>query len=262
MQIGAMTNPFKKLLPQIDWIGKNGFNFIDLAVEPPLTINGEMDCQAIRKAADRYNLDILIHTSPHLPLADRHLKKRKAAWTELLNAVKFAKDLGSPLVTVHYLGAPASFSFYETIAIYANLLQHLIQSVKGAKISVALENSPANKLEVNVFRRIFNQVPELRLLLDVAHAHLNTNTDVISDFLNDTVLGQRLSHIHISDNDGIDDLHLPLGYAENGIDWKKIIRMIRNHPYDGRITLEVFSPSQKHLLISQNKLLEWWDEAK
>jgi len=261
MQIGVMNNPFKKLLPQIHWIGENGFDYIDLAVEPPLTLNREMDCQAIRKAADLYNLDIVIHTSPHLPLADRHLKKRQAAWTELLNTIKFAQDLGSPLVAVHYLGAPAFYSFHKNVAMYVDLLQYLIHAVGRTKVSVALENSPSNKMETKVFREIFNQIPEIRLLLDVAHAHLNNDIDVADDFLNDMVLGQRLSHIHISDNNGMDDLHLPLESVRNGINWKKMIRMIRNHPYDGRITLEVFSPDQKYLLISRNKLMKWWDEA-
>lgn len=262
MQIGAMTNPFKKLLPQIQWIGENGFDYVDLAVEPPLTLNGEMNCGAIRKTADRYNLDIVIHTSPFLPLADRHLKKRQAALTQLLDAVKFAQDLGSPLVTIHYLGAPAHYSFHKTVSIYVDLLKCLIHTGNGAKVSVALENSPANKMEAHVFRTIFKQVPETHLLLDVSHTHLNTDVDVAGDFLNDAVLGQRLSHIHISDNNGVEDLHLPLGSVRNGIDWKKMIRMIRNHPYDDRITLEVFSPDRKYLLVSRNKLLKWWKDAE
>lgn len=126
---------------------------------------------------------------------------------------------------------------------------------------VAIENSPANRDEVSIFREIFRQVPDARLLLDVGHTHLGAAGNRAGDFLDDPVLGSRLAHVHVSDNNGVGDLHLPPGSVRNGMDWQETVRMVRNHPYDGRITLEVFSPDPEYLLLSRKKLIQWWEAA-
>ena len=259
MQIGAMTNPYQDLLPQIHWIGKHGFDYVDLAVEPPLANAPDVDSRAVLEIARRYNLDIVVHTSPYLPLASRHSVTREAAWSELAKTVDLAGALGSSLMTIHYLGAPAFFSMQQIIETYENLLKFLLQAAKKSGISIALENSPINQGEAPLFREIFRRVPDARMLLDVGHTHLNTDTNLAGDFLKDPILADRLIHVHISDNNGRDDLHLPLGSVRNGIDWPDMIHAIRNHPYTGRMTLEVFSPDPEYLLVSRDKLLKWWN---
>lgn len=260
MQIGAMTNPYKDLLPQIHWIGRHGFDYVDLAVEPPGANARDLKSREILNAAAPYQLDIVVHTSPYLPLASRHTETRQAAWSELLHSVDLAVALNSRLVTIHYLGAPAFFSPEQTIGTYARLLDFLIRPARKAGVMIAIENSPANQGEAVLFREIFRQVPDARLLLDVGHTHLNTAKDSTDDFLADPILGARLAHVHISDNNGLGDLHLPPGSVRNGIDWPETIRRLRSHPYDGRITPEVFSPDPAYLLMTRDRLLAWWGE--
>lgn len=96
MEIGAMTNPYKDLLPQIHWIGSHGFDYVDLAVEPPLARLSAIDRPEVLEAAGRYDLGIVVHTSPYLPLASRHRTIRRAAWAELAAAIALATDLRSP----------------------------------------------------------------------------------------------------------------------------------------------------------------------
>jgi len=261
MQIGAMTNPYRDLLPQIHWIGKNGFDYVDLAVEPPRATASDIDSRAVLEATASFNLGIVVHTSPYLPVASGHLATRHAAWAELAGAVSLADSLGSSLMTIHYVGAPAFYTGRDVVDIYAGLLSYLLQAAGDTQMRIALENSPSNQGEVLLFREIFRREPNARLLLDVGHTHMGTETNAAGSFLADPIVGQRLSHVHLSDNNGRDDLHLPLGATRNGIDWRKMISMLRNHPYDGRMTLEVFSPDLDYLLMSRDKLLKWWDEA-
>jgi sugar phosphate isomerase/epimerase len=261
MQLGVMTNPLKDPLPQIDWIGKNSFDYVDLTVEPPRAEHTDLDHHDIRKTLNRNNLDVVVHTSPYLPIANPHQAVRDAARAELLNALDLACKLGSPLLTLHYLGRPKFFSVEKTVEIYARLLTALVRAADGKDIAIALENSPINRGEVGLFRKIFRQVPEARLLLDVAHTHIHTAANLAGDFLADPILGNRLSHVHVSDNDGLSDLHVPLGSVRNGINWPEMIRNLRTHPYDGRITLEVFSPDPDYLLVSRDKFLAGWNKA-
>lgn len=261
MQIGAMTNPYRELLPQIHWIGEQRFDYVDLAVEPPMADLQAVDAGAVREALRRHHLDIVVHTSPYLPLTSRHTAARTSAWSELGHTLALAGSLGSALVTLHYLGAPAFYSTRQTVDTYVELLAMLVSAARGTGMAVALENSPINRNEPQLFREIFRQVPDARLLLDVGHTHINAGVDSTGAFLNDPVIGERLVHVHLSDNNGAADLHLPPGSVRNGIDWPETIRMVRHHPYDGRLTLEVFSPDADYLLMSRDKVRRWWQAA-
>jgi sugar phosphate isomerase/epimerase len=71
--------------------------------------------------------------------------------------------------------------------------------------------------------------------------------------------GDRLSHVHLSDNRGGEsDLHLPLGAGT--IDWKNVVRMLKRAGWDGTVTLEVFSREREYLLMSRRLWLKWWGE--
>ena len=62
--------------------------------------------------------------------------------------------------------------------------------------------------------------------------------------------------MHLHDNHGKYDEHLPLGKGNLKI--KKIIKTLKKY-YDGTITIEVFSKNRKHVLQSRNKLKRTWN---
>jgi len=64
-----------------------------------------------------------------------------------------------------------------------------------------------------------------------------------------------LKHVHLSDNKGSEDLHLPMGTGN--IDWKKILKILKKY-YQGTITLEVFSKDKDYALLSKEKLRRLW----
>ena len=84
---------------------------------------------------------------------------------------------------------------------------------------------------------------------------MNTHFDEYLDRL-----GDKLMHVHLSDNDGTADQHLPLGaVVRNPTDWPAHIKKLKASGYDGTITLEVFSEEKKHLLSSRELLRGWWE---
>ena len=60
------------------------------------------------------------------------------------------------------------------------------------------------------------------------------------------------------DNDGLRDLHLPLGVGN--IDWHKLIAYLKKI-YNGTITLEIFSREKEYILHSKRILERIWDES-
>ena len=85
MQIGAMNHPARDVVAEIDWIGDQGFDFVDLTLEPPAGEPGRIDVDAIRAALDRHHdrwdeyIDRLgpklahVHLSDNDSSGDQHL---------------------------------------------------------------------------------------------------------------------------------------------------------------------------------------------
>ena len=70
------------------------------------------------------------------------------------------------------------------------------------------------------------------------------------DFIN--LFADRIDHIHISDNFGKEDNHLPIGTGT--IDFPKIVKALKEIGYNKTITLEIFSRDKDYLKISRDKL--------
>jgi sugar phosphate isomerase/epimerase len=98
------------------------------------------------------------------------------------------------------------------------------------------------------FIPIFKQFPNLKLTLDIGHANIGSKFDKRNlEFINK--LGDRIGHVHASDNFGKDDNHLPIGAGV--INFKKIIKRLKKIGYDDTVTLEIFSKDREYLRISR-----------
>lgn len=63
MKVGAMNHPAKDPLGEIEWIGKNAFDFVDFTLEPPAADPEQIDPRAVRAALERHRLGV-VHTPP------------------------------------------------------------------------------------------------------------------------------------------------------------------------------------------------------
>ncbi|MGZ9584908.1 sugar phosphate isomerase/epimerase family protein [Paenibacillus marinisediminis] len=82
------------------------------------------------------------------------------------------------------------------------------------------------------FVRLFDEIPTITALIDVGHAFINGwNTPNVLQSL-----GQRLSAVHLHDNDGIGDLHQPIG--EGKIEWEPIWQALGGMKHSFRSILE------------------------
>ena len=69
--------------------------------------------------------------------------------------------------------------------------------------------------------------------LDFAHAYISGTN--IEEWVNK--LGKYTKHIHINDNDGVSDMHLPVG---KGIfPWKKYTELLKKFPQEVSVLVEV-----------------------
>jgi sugar phosphate isomerase/epimerase len=112
----------------------------------------------------------------------------------------------------------------------------LLRFARRNDVKIAIENVPEPYpfLTKNVedFSRFYNELGEdMGLTLDVAHANLNNE---IQDFI--THFSDRIIHVHVSDNDGIRDSHLGIGYGN--IEWKTVAETMKKVGYSNVVMLE------------------------
>lgn len=258
MQLGAMNNPYAGVRKEIKAIAEMGFDYIDLTIEAPGAAVDGTNWKEVRQAVEDAGLGLVCHTAPYLPINNPSPLVRQAALDELRRSVDAAAILGAQVCTMHFLGWPGYLSEKDGYDYYRQLLTVLINHGKQRNIQIAMENSPDNRHQLKAFREIFARLPELKLLYDVGHGNIDTAKSMTSEYL--FGLSDRLVHVHMSDNDGTADSHLPFGAAKRGtLKLKKELQTLRSFKYDGTITLEIFG-NRRWLQSCAQWVRELWAE--
>ena len=258
MLIGAMNHPMRDVAGEIWSLRELGFDFVDLTLEPTRAHPGVIDPIAVSKVLAETGLQAVGHTAWYLPLASPFPGIQQAAFDEFSRCFDVFGRIGIHNVNVHPDQRVALHSADAIIERNVEALWRLTERATEWKLQLMLENVPGLFNRTEVLRQVFNSVPGLAWHLDVGHANLGAPSNVTESMLQ--TLGDRLIHVHLSDNKGGDaDLHLPLGAGT--IDWEAIVALLRRQRYDGTISLEVFSPDRDYLALSRQKLRRLWDNS-
>ena len=172
--------------------------------------------------------------------------------------LEFFHSVDAAKVTIHFsMSNPMKFITYieETLYWY-KALQKLVPEAEKFGIKLLIEHFRCNDLSLSILENLFAQFSQIGFHLDVGHANLSVSENMTPELLRK--FGNRLAHVHISDNFGVDDLHLPL-YCGN-IDWNMIVKNLKSSDYNDTITLEVFSENDEYLLLSKKYLKKLWEE--
>ncbi len=121
---------------------------------------------------------------------------------------------------------------------------------KYSNLNIFIENS----IDINPkpIKRLTDLVAckNVRVCLDIGH--INYSRASLEDWFDD--LGDKTGYIHLSDNMGIYDDHLPLG--DGTVDWTKVCSLVKYLPEDIPVTLEVGN------IASIEKSIHYLDENK
>jgi sugar phosphate isomerase/epimerase len=255
MQIGMMNDPKRDVLEETGWAAANGFEFLDLTIEGPQAALEQIDARAIRQLLDAAGMGAVGHTAWFLPFASPFERVRRAAVQEVAAALPAFAAVGAQVVNVHIVKGVGSFGHATTIRLNGASFAELAELAEPHGIRMMVEHMPDASFSIGDIRAILDADARLGFHLDVGHA--NVGGDRLEGLLK--AFGARLSHVHLSDNRGRDDEHMPLGAGR--IDWPRAIRLLKQSGYDGTITLEVFGTDRDYLLWSAEKVRKWWAEA-
>lgn len=251
-----MNHPRRSIVSEIEWIGQNKFDFIDLTFEP--FDDAELNIVKIKNLLEKYHLEAIGHTNPHLPSIFPIDTIRDACINELKKSLEFFALLQIKKVNIHPFYYGSHFSDEEIVAANLKILKIISDFAKNFDVTLMLENSVHPFANAHQFKKATEILPDLKVHLDIGHCNLTEDIEeTVQDFFN--VYGKKITHLHIHDNHGKEDEHLPLGCGT--IDWEKIIQIIKSAHYDGTITLEVYCGDRDYLLFSRDKFLKMWHHA-
>ena len=182
------------------------------------------------------------HAPWEAPLRYATPEERAERFDKTVRAIKGCVAIDCPNLVVHpimpfgHLNNPNPEEFYR---LNVEFFSELIKVAEEHKIVLCLENMPFKELTLSTPADILSFVkkfdsPYFKVCLDTGHAA------VFGISLGDAVrqIGKEyLATLHIHDNDGIDDLHLPVFCGV--IDWEDFRTALREIEFDGTISLEI-----------------------
>ncbi|MCS7135815.1 MAG: sugar phosphate isomerase/epimerase [Nitrososphaerota archaeon] len=218
--LSVHESPFGRIL---EWLKRLGAEVWEIIDEKP----NELDVKKVEsyKNAAPSNLTLINVHGPYNPLALGHV------WFKRLEVtISLAGLLRSSYVVVH---APK----FEDFEVTLKSLERLSSTASTFGINLLVENCTSNESSylntVEDFVTLFDTTcaKNLGLCLDVGHAYIEGEID---DFL--SRLYEKLRNVHLHDNDGIRDLHMPLDAGR--VPWRRILETLARKGYEGFVTLE------------------------
>lgn len=259
MLIGTMNHPQHDVLDDIRWMADIGMEFVDLTLEPPEAGSWNVNTREIRAELERNRMDVVGHTAWYLPMASAIPEIRKAAVAELRRCLEKFGEIGAKWMNIH----PDRHTPWHSRRFYIeqNLqsIRELLPDVRRTGVGIMIENLPGEYNSAQQLGELLDRIPELGLHLDIGHANLQVSSNTTEEIL--AAYGKRLRHVHLHDNKGGHaDLHLPLGTGT--VNLQASLEALQACGYDGTITLEVFTPDQRHLIYSRDLLRDTWNQCR
>lgn len=196
-----------------------------------------------------------IHLSVHLPLLVNPLKAD--THKIILDNLKFALDIGADLINIHLIKEQGAEGYVKAII-------PLIRRSGEVGLKLAIENTPLTNPED--FNKTFATIQDLKdkktehvgICLDVGHANLcdSTRNDYLK-FIGQLAPHVPIIHIHLHENYGDQDSHLPLftGPAkENDEGIRGLIRLLKGRNFSGAMILEQWPQPPQLLNQARDRL--------
>ncbi len=223
------------LAERVRWAAESGFDAVSFQ-DAQLVATGPYGLgPGVERIIRKSGLEVTIHPTPPSPAT---ADKRAA----LSRAIARAAELQRRTGLVRSIGIDPVWVSVEGVVVYdpdgtQRVLEEIVRAVDGLGVAVAVENWKINP-ERDEFLRLARALhrscrAELGLLLDLGHLHVMTDDPVRET----AELPLPVREVHVSDNDGREDDHLPLGRGTLPIEG--IARELAKKGFDGVRTLEV-----------------------
>lgn len=223
--------------------------------------------KAIRTIVEKYNPQVLVHISA-FNLAEENSVLRKAILEEIQSCIDYTEYLGGKEIVIHsgdkYAGLhtpiahedgsrPTEEEVYEmAFGLSVEMMQKACDLAAEKGMTLYTENLNGNAItltmdEVVHYVKAVNR-DNLKIVFDVGHC----NHMVGSIYPEVLKAGALLKHLHIHDNHGQRDEHLPIG--EGTLDFEEFVKGLKDVGYSDLYMMELYQATPENLKISREKL--------
>lgn len=234
----------RSIFDVLESVRDSGFHLIEVCSSP--THLDYHNISEVRRAGEQMRALGVHPVSFHAPFAERiditslNETEREAAIHELLSACEAASLIGCEHVVLHpgpeREGRPHEEEFLQRMHHAAAALNCVASRCCELGVQLLLENMLPHLLfgHVRDMMYLLGEISTCNVgtCLDTGHAHLARETGMVIQ-----KLSGHLKLIHLNDNRGDWDAHLPPG--EGSIDWPWFISELRRNEFHGPLVLEL-----------------------
>jgi len=267
LKFGLLTNPLETVPHQIGRFKRLGFDYAEIGIEEPNATPRILmeQKEEILSALTRNAMLALGHTAYWVEFGSAHERVREGWVREAKDMINVAGELGIGLLNFHFYSRLGTVGRTEKsreafLQNFTNSMKELTEFAAQNRIDLMLENVPSEEghpLEsLACFSQIMSAVPSLKFHFDVPHAFIENRMKGVKEYLE--AFNDRLVHIHMHDNHGKQDEHLPLG--DGKIDFRKVVKLLKEYQYDKTVTFEVFT-SEADAVRSRKLFQKLWQKS-
>ncbi len=224
-----------------------GFELVEIALENWVDSLSRAQMKSLYQRCQEHGVVLAAHApSRDLQLGSLNEGIRKESMRQIQKAIDLSCGFARYL-TVHtgYLPRFREIGMLERIV---EALRVLLKKAHDCGITLCIENVHENSIDqlLDYIRLVDHDIP--KLALDIAHVYTYANFSLSAAF---RVLSPYIGTVHISDNDGENDLHLPLGAGSLNL-WNAMSTLVSMN-YQGSIVVEMIN--KEDAMRSQSYLI-------
>lgn len=262
MRCGAMNHPARPVLKELEDIAELGFDYLELTLDPPEAHHSQVRKiqPELQEELRRRGMELVCHLPTFVSLADLTDSIRQASLAEVLASLEAAAQLNPQHVVLHPAHIAGMGPFVMDLARQHafDSLAAIVDKAGELDLVLCLENMfPRARfcVEPEDFEQVFEKFPALNLTLDIGHGCIGSlRGKRVLQFIRR--FADRILHLHVSDNFGKRDDHLPLG--SGSIPFATLLGALKKTGFNHTVTFEVFTPDRQYLLKSRRKFEDQW----
>ena len=219
-------------------------------------------------APNRRDLSPMRESGAPLSICEVERVRRVEAMDELKRAIDVADDLPYARLILHMGGSRETADPRKRDAAFSSL-EHLVLHARHAGVTICVENTQSEMGNPDYLRTFVDEtrLTGLRFTFDVGHAHLAEFPEEERLEKSFAPLKQLVSSVHLHDNHGEKDEHLPP--YDGSIHWPDAIKLLKSTTQNGGLPLILElkersghdAPTVSEQLAAARKALDRFEKA-
>lgn len=250
MRLGASLGPEGELPEQIRDLPADEFDFIEFAVGEHERRPEEIDKEEVKEAFEDQNFGFIAHLPFRQRLTTEIEEFNDAVLDYHERLINFCKDLGAEKFVVH--ADMRDNDSEEEEEIIPEQIRKLKEIGEQHNVEICFENiGHWNGLDLFELGELLDEL-DASMCFDTGHAFSEVGQEEMEEFLDE--YSHLISHLHLQDTREGRDMHLPIGSEE--IEFKPVGEKLSD--FNGTATMEIFTSDNDYILLSKEKVEEYW----